>query len=238
METVQQAIEYAANPVHGFWPAVVTHLELCLIALLIGSVIGIPVGIIVSRYNLLARVSVNVMGVLRVIPSLALLFIFIPLLHTGFTPAATALTILAIPPLLINTEAGMRGVDRAVIEAGRGMGMNSVAIALEGADTTGAAGHAGRGSHRHRGSDSERYPGRYYRGGRAWRLYYIRAVAGEGLYSAGGRGAGCASRAAGRDRPLLYSACSRAPPARGLAQSVGAPTRGAPTDFTYSPNDS
>jgi osmoprotectant transport system permease protein len=123
METIQQAIEYASNPVHGFWPAVVTHLQLCLIALLIGSMIGIPVGIIVSRYNLLARLSVNVMGVLRVIPSLALLFLFIPLLHTGFAPAATALTILAIPPLLINTEAGMRGVDRAVIEAGRGMGM-------------------------------------------------------------------------------------------------------------------
>jgi osmoprotectant transport system permease protein len=52
-----------------------------------------------------------------------LLFIFIPILHTGFVPSAVALTILAIPPLLINTEAGMRGVDRAVLEAGRGMGM-------------------------------------------------------------------------------------------------------------------
>ncbi len=62
-------------------------------------------------------------GVLRGIPSLALLFIFIPILHTGFVPSAVALTILAIPPLVINTEAGMRGVDRAVLEAGRGMGM-------------------------------------------------------------------------------------------------------------------
>jgi osmoprotectant transport system permease protein len=123
MDTIQQAIEYAANPTHGFWPAVATHLELCLVALLIGSLIGIPVGIIVSRYNLLARLSVNVMGVVRVIPSLALLFLLIPILHTGFTPSAVALTVLAIPPLLINTEAGMRGVDRAVIEAGRGMGM-------------------------------------------------------------------------------------------------------------------
>jgi osmoprotectant transport system permease protein len=59
----------------------------------------------------------------RVIPSLALLFIFIPILHTGFVPAAVALTILAIPPLLINTDAGMRGVSRALEEAGRGMGM-------------------------------------------------------------------------------------------------------------------
>src|SRR4051812_14068688 len=125
MEIIQQAIEYAANPSHEFWPAVATHLELCLVALLIASLIGIPLGIIISRYGLLARLSVNAMGVVRVIPSLALLFILIPILHTGFAPSVTALTILAIPPLLINTEAGMRGVDRAIIEAGRGMGMTS-----------------------------------------------------------------------------------------------------------------
>jgi len=123
METIQQAIEYASNPSHEFWHAVATHLELCIIALLIASLIGIPLGIIISRYGLFARLSVNAMGVVRVIPSLALLFILIPILHTGFAPSVTALTILAIPPLLINTEAGMRGVDRAVIEAGRGMGM-------------------------------------------------------------------------------------------------------------------
>jgi osmoprotectant transport system permease protein len=123
METLRQAFEYAADPVNGFWGAVATHLELCIVALLVGSAVGIPLGIIVNRYALLARLSVNVMGVVRVIPSLALLFIFIPVLHTGFVPAAVALTVLAIPPLLINTEAGMRGVPRAVVEAGRGMGM-------------------------------------------------------------------------------------------------------------------
>jgi osmoprotectant transport system permease protein len=100
-----------------------THLQLSFIALLLGGLVGIPLGIIVSRYGLLSRLSVNLVGVLRGIPSLALLFIFIPILHTGFVPSAVALTILAVPPLLINTEAGMRGVDRAVLEAGRGMGM-------------------------------------------------------------------------------------------------------------------
>lgn len=123
MEIIQQAIAYAADPNNEFWQAVATHLELCLIALLIASLIGIPLGIIISRYGVFARLSVNAMGVVRVIPSLALLFILIPILHTGFAPSVTALTILAIPPLLINTEAGMRGVDRAIIEAGRGMGM-------------------------------------------------------------------------------------------------------------------
>jgi len=123
MDTLQQAFQYAADPSNEFWKELGTHLQLSLIALLIGGLIGIPLGIVVSRYNLLSRVSVNVMGIVRVIPSLALLFIFIPILHTGFVPAAVALTILAIPPLLINTDAGMRGVSRSVEEAGRGMGM-------------------------------------------------------------------------------------------------------------------
>jgi osmoprotectant transport system permease protein len=67
---------------------------------------------------------VNAVGILRVIPSIAILFLLIPLLHTGFRPSVVALTLLAIPPLLINTEAGMRGVDRNIIEAGVGMGMS------------------------------------------------------------------------------------------------------------------
>jgi osmoprotectant transport system permease protein len=125
MDTLQQAFEYAADPSNDFWKAVGTHLQLSLIALLIGAAIGIPVGIIISRYSVLSRLSVNLMGIVRVIPSLALLFIFIPILHTGFTPAVVALTVLAIPPILINTEAGMRGVNRAVVDAGRGMGMTS-----------------------------------------------------------------------------------------------------------------
>lgn len=123
METIQQAFEYASNPSSDFLKAVVTHLQLSATALFIAALIGVPLGIIVSKYDLLARLSVNVMGIVRVIPSLALLFVLIPVLHTGFVPSATALTVLAIPPLLINTEAGMRGVSRAVVEAGRGMGM-------------------------------------------------------------------------------------------------------------------
>ena len=123
MDTLQQAFQYAIDPSNDFLKALGTHLQLSFIALLLGGLVGIPLGIVVSRYQLLSRLSVNLVGVLRGIPSLALLFIFIPILHTGFVPSAVALTILAIPPLLINTEAGMRGVDRAVLEAGRGMGM-------------------------------------------------------------------------------------------------------------------
>jgi osmoprotectant transport system permease protein len=125
MEIFQQAIEYALDPAHHFLTALGTHLQLSLGALLLGAAFGLPVGILISRSRIWSQATVNLAGVVRVIPSLALLFLLIPLLHTGFAPSLAALTVLAIPPLLINTEAGVGGVDKAIIEAGRGMGMTA-----------------------------------------------------------------------------------------------------------------
>lgn len=125
MDTIGQAIEYALNPTNNFVGALGIHLQLSLLALAIGGLVGLPLGIVVSRYETLSRLVVNVAGVVRVVPSLALLFILIPILHTGYVPSLAALTVLAIPPLLINTEAGMRGVPHALVDAGRGMGMTA-----------------------------------------------------------------------------------------------------------------
>ncbi|MGA7733766.1 MAG: ABC transporter permease [Chloroflexia bacterium] len=125
MDTIAKAIEYALDPSHNFLGALGTHLQLSLLALLVGGLVSLPLGIVVSRYATLSRVVVNLAGVIRVVPSLAVLFLLIPVLHTGFAPSLVALTVLAIPPILINTEAGMRGVDKAIIEAGRGMGMTA-----------------------------------------------------------------------------------------------------------------
>jgi osmoprotectant transport system permease protein len=125
MDTIQQAYQYAVDHSDDFFKALGAHVQLSFFALLVGMVIGLPLGILVSRSKVLSQVSVNLAGIVRVIPSLALLFMLIPLLHTGFAPSLVALSVLAVPPLLINTEAGMRGVDSAMLEAGRGMGMTN-----------------------------------------------------------------------------------------------------------------
>jgi osmoprotectant transport system permease protein len=125
MDTIQQAYQYAVEHSDDFFKALGEHVQLSFFALLAGMVVGLPLGILVSRSKVLSQVSVNLAGIVRVIPSLALLFMLIPLLHTGFAPSLVALSVLAIPPLLINTEAGMRGVDSAMLEAGRGMGMTT-----------------------------------------------------------------------------------------------------------------
>ena len=125
MDTIQKALEYALDPSNDFLGQLLTHLSLSATALLVGALIGIPLGIWISRYGALARVIVNVVGIVRVLPSIAVLFLLLPSQGIGFRPSVIALTLLAVPPLLINTDAGMRGVDPAVIEAGRGLGMSA-----------------------------------------------------------------------------------------------------------------
>ena len=58
-------------------------------------------------------------------PSLALLALMMPILGTGFAPSLVALTLLALPPILINTIAGIIGVERDIVDAARGMGMTA-----------------------------------------------------------------------------------------------------------------
>ena len=66
--------------------------------------------------------------VLRVIPSLAILVLLIPVAGTGALPAVIALTILAVPPVLLNTIVGFRDVPPFMTESAAGMGMTDKEI--------------------------------------------------------------------------------------------------------------
>ena len=124
MNTLNEALQYALDPKNNFLGELATHLQLSGLALLTAAIIGVPLGIFVSRYDTLERLVINATGFLRVVPSIVVLFLLLPSQGIGFKPAAIALTVLAIPPLLINTDAGMKSVDPAIIEAGKGMGMS------------------------------------------------------------------------------------------------------------------
>ncbi len=123
MNLLQDAYQYFLQNQSFFWQATREHLILSFSALGISLLIALPIGIWIAKHEKSAQVVINVFNAFRVIPSLAILFLALPYLGLGFVPSLAALTVLAFPPVLINTYAGIRGVDAFVIEAASGMGM-------------------------------------------------------------------------------------------------------------------
>ncbi|MDR7419683.1 MAG: ABC transporter permease [Armatimonadota bacterium] len=121
---LQAAYQYGLMNQAMFWQAVATHVRLSVLALAVGAAVCIPLGIYVARRRPLAPQVLAAFSGLRVVPSLAILFLAVPYLGLGFLPAFVALTVLGCPPILINTEAAFRGVDPAIVEAALGMGMS------------------------------------------------------------------------------------------------------------------
>jgi len=122
---LQQSLQYALSHAAELQQALGRHLQYVLVALGIGMVVCIPLGVWTSRARSrrVAMGVINAFNALRVIPSLAVLFLAIPYFGLTFTSSAIALTILALPPILINTDAAFRTLDPAVKESARGMGM-------------------------------------------------------------------------------------------------------------------
>lgn len=118
-------LQFYTDPKNNLAAETIAFLELCFIPIIIATVIGVILGVIVSRNAVLAFFAVNLSGLMRAIPVLAVLFIFVPIFGVGFLPAAIALTVLGIPPVLLNTYTGIRGIDPATIEAAKGMGMTT-----------------------------------------------------------------------------------------------------------------
>lgn len=123
MDVFIGAWRYLQNNRDDFWHSLGQHLTLSGAALLIALALCLPLGVWAARSRRAARIGINTANALRVVPSLAILFLAYPYLGLGFRNALVALTVLACPPILINTYAGLRAVDSAVVEAARGMGM-------------------------------------------------------------------------------------------------------------------
>lgn len=104
----------------------VQHVTLVGVSMLLATAIGIPLGILLTRRVALRRWVLGGANIIQTIPSLALFGFLIPVPvmgGIGSRTAIVALTLYALLPIIRNTYVGIIGVDRAVIEAGRGMGM-------------------------------------------------------------------------------------------------------------------
>jgi len=107
-----------------FWQHVLTYLELAATALAAGAAAGVPLGVLASHRSFARSPVLIAANIGRVIPSLAVLTFMLPVFGIGFAPAVAALALLAIPPIVINTDLAFRAVPAAAIDAARGLGMS------------------------------------------------------------------------------------------------------------------
>ena len=113
---------------NGLGARLVEHIGLSALAVGLAVVLVVPLAVVLGHLGRGGGIAVALGNVGRAVPILALIAIFFllpaPLGPTNASVVA-ALTLFSIPPLLVNTYVGMRGVDRGTVEAARGMGMNA-----------------------------------------------------------------------------------------------------------------
>ena len=109
----------------------IEHLYLVIVAIVISTIVGIPLGILVTRKPKLKKPILGLANIMQTIPSLALFGLLIPvpvLGGIGDRTAIIALTLYSLLPIIRNTYTGIIGVDPAITEAGTGMGMTDMQL--------------------------------------------------------------------------------------------------------------
>lgn len=104
------------------------HLLITFVTLLFAVIISIPIGVLITRVRILYDPIIKLAGMLYTVPSLAMFGLMIPLVGIGFTPSVIALTLYSLLAIIRNTAVGIDGVDPAILESARGMGMTPWSI--------------------------------------------------------------------------------------------------------------
>lgn len=107
------------------------HIYISAIALFLGVIVAIPLGVLLTRYKKIAGFTIGLASVLQTVPAMALLAMMIPLFGIGALPAIVALFIYSLLPILRNTYLGMENVDPTLRDAAKGMGMNNLQSILQ-----------------------------------------------------------------------------------------------------------
>ncbi|HEY0781322.1 MAG TPA: ABC transporter permease, partial [Thermoanaerobaculia bacterium] len=100
-----------------------THLALSALALLLGVVLAVPLGLYLERHAAFAEPVVGALGLLQTVPSLALLAFLVPVLGVGSVPAIVALWLYSLFPIVRSTYTGVRDADPKAVDAATALGM-------------------------------------------------------------------------------------------------------------------
>ncbi|ANU11883.1 binding-protein-dependent transporters inner membrane component [Planococcus antarcticus DSM 14505] len=127
----EQLIEQAQMRWEDVLQATSVHIQLVFFSMLIAIVLGVTLGILITRVPSLATIVLGGAGIMQTVPSLALLGFMIPIFGIGVNTAIAALFLYSLLPIIRNTYTGIRDVNKATVEAAKGMGMTSWQILIK-----------------------------------------------------------------------------------------------------------
>jgi osmoprotectant transport system permease protein len=104
------------------------HLGYTLVALVVAALIALPVGLLIGHTNRGASIAIGLGNLGRSLPTFGLVLLLVTFVGVGVFPVLLALVVLAIPPILAQTYAGIRTVDRSAVDAAIGMGMRPTQV--------------------------------------------------------------------------------------------------------------
>jgi osmoprotectant transport system permease protein len=109
---------------------VAEHLGYTGVAIGIGALIAVPIGLYIGHTGRFTLLAVNAGNAGRALPTLGLVTLLVLLIGFGLLPVVLALVVLAIPPLLTSAYAGVATADRLAVDAARGVGMREAQVLL------------------------------------------------------------------------------------------------------------
>lgn len=107
------------------------HLYYTFLTLLIGALTAIPVGLYIGHTGKFSFIAINAGNAGRSLPTLGLIILLVTVIGFSLVPVIIALVVLAIPPILTSTYAGLRAINPASIDAAKGMGMRPLQILFQ-----------------------------------------------------------------------------------------------------------
>lgn len=126
--TIADLLSYMGRNSDLLWEYFVTHVIMVLAGVGLAFVIGVPLGVLCSRNEKLARIILAITSTLQVIPSLALLVLLMLAFGLGTTTVVVGLLLYSLNPIVRNTYVGLKQVNPSYVEAGRGVGMSPMQL--------------------------------------------------------------------------------------------------------------
>ncbi len=120
---MKEFLEYFFDNINIIAQYTMQHLRIGMLAVVGAILIGVPLGLLISKYEKARKPLLGLASIMQAIPSLALMGFFIPIIGIGDKTAIIIIAMYAILPILRNTYTGLTNISESTIEAARGIGM-------------------------------------------------------------------------------------------------------------------